>query len=58
MSDTDDQPTVVEFTDGTTGILPSVTEYQRMAEQNERDWQEMRQHPILDAVFSFDLSAD
>lgn len=52
----EDEPTVVEFTDGSTGALPSVAEYHRMAEQNERDWEELKRNPLIQSILNFDLS--
>lgn len=56
MATPEDKPTVVEFTDGSTGTLPSVAEYNRMAEEGERAWQEVKKHPLMQMLLNFDLS--
>lgn len=50
----DDRPVTVEFTDGSMGTLPSVAEFQRRGAETDRQYEEFRQTPFMQALLSFD----
>lgn len=52
----DDQPTVVEYTDGSTATLPSVAEFQRMADEADAQYAEFMRTGFGQALLNFDLS--